>query len=152
MDTSEEKAAEVWRLHNENLTIREISAAINVPKSTVSDIIKRFETTGKNSSNRVGKCGRKRSLSPRMERRIVRESEKNPQATARDIQQSVGGAATIVHINTVKRTLSRYGRRSYRPVKAPSLSSKQQKVRLEWARKHAHWTENEWSKVRKSYL
>lgn len=147
MDTPKVKRDEIVRLFHENRTTREIAATVNLPLSTVGDIIKRFRETGQTSPKRVGRCGRKKKLSPRTIRQIGRASQAKPQASAREIQDIVGGSAQQVHTNTVKRALRSYGRLTYRPVKAPSLSAKQRQVRLNWCRQYQNWTQQQWELV-----
>ena len=83
MDTPKEKVDDIIRLADENKTIRQLAAIVNVPSSTTGDIVKKFRECRQTSSNRVGRCGRKKKLSPRTERQIGRASQANPQASAR---------------------------------------------------------------------
>ena len=145
-----EKIAVITQLAQENRTIRSTAEAVNMPTSTVGGIVKRFRNNGQTSANRVGRCGRKRKLSPCTVRKLGRASQANPQASARDIQETVGGSALNVHVNTVKRSLRSSGRLTYRPVKAPSLSAKQCRVRLQWCRQYKDWTQEQWLRVRNS--
>ena len=133
--------------HLSNMSTRAIARAVNRPQSTVADIVKRFTRTGLFTHGQRGRCGRPRLLSQRTERLIVRASVINPKATAREIQSDVQGSSLSVSSGTVKRTLRRNNRVSYRPVKAPSLNANQKRVRLQWCRSHESWTEENWKKV-----
>jgi transposase len=117
------------------------------PKSTVGDIIRRHQQQGKVDLLRKGRCGRKPALEERDIRAICRTSLVNPQMTAREIQAEVGGRVSNVSIDTVKRTLRRYGRISYRPAACPLLSTTNKAVRLRWCREHSYWTTDQWRKV-----
>lgn len=131
------------------LSQRRIAQDLEMPQSTVSSIIQRFRRTGKAIQDRHGKCGRKKVLTVRDERLISRASQQNPRATAKEIQRSVGGRVATVSVDTVKRALRSAGKISYRPVKSPSLSPSQMRVRFQWAKAHEKWTMDMWKKVRK---
>ena len=117
-----------------------IAKAVNRPQSTVTDIVKRFTRTGLVTHEQRERCGCPRLLSQRTERLIVR-------ATAREIHSSVQRLSLSKSSGTVKRTLTRNNRVSYRPVKASSLNANQKRVRLQWCRSHESWTEENWKKV-----
>ena len=59
-----------------------ISKKLVIPKSTVRAIIKKYSSDG-HVSNKTGR-GRKRVLSERTERKIVRLAKNNPCATTKD--------------------------------------------------------------------
>ena len=75
-----------------------------------------------------------------MIRVIYRESVRNPQPAAAEIKTLVSGSVPDVSIATMKRELRRCGRFSFRPVKSPSLTPSQMRVRLLWARQRKDWT------------
>ena len=83
------KREEILRLHSEDRTICNNSETTGLPKFTVSDIINKFLRTGSSETDRLGKCGWKKSLSPRSERRIIRVCQQNLQASARDSQKPI---------------------------------------------------------------
>ena len=78
---------------------------------------------------------------------LARESQKNPRASARQIQITVADGVAAVSINTIKRALVRSGRLAIRPVKSPSWTEKQMKFRLEWALKYRNWSVDQWKHV-----
>ena len=131
----------------DGLTQMSIANQLHVNQSIVSRIISRYKQTGGIGVTRKGICGRKRMLSHRTDRLIGRASLSNPKATAADIQKSVRGEAISVSLSTVKRSLRRSGGVSYRPIKSPSWTLSQMRVRLKWAMKHRYWTINDWKKV-----
>ena len=132
---------------NEGLTQRAIAHHLNMSQSAVSRIILRHRITGQYESSRRGRCGRHRSLSARSARHLARESLLNPRSTAFELQRAVGDPVSSLSISTVKRSLIRSGRFTYRPVKSPSWTKQQMKVRLDWAIRHRHWTAEQWKKV-----
>lgn len=133
--------------YQENIPQIIISQQLNVPKSTVNDILKKFRQGGAEGPSRRGKCGRTRVFTVKDDRRLALASSKHPQATARQLQHAVGGVASEVSLPTIRRSLVRSGKLAYRPLKSPLLSKSQMNVRLRWARAHAHWTVDTWKKV-----
>jgi transposase len=134
---------------NEGLTQREIAVHLNVTQSVVARTVLHYKKTGHWQTIRKGKCGWKQSLSPHLARIVARESLKNPRATARQIRQAVGGSVTAVSLDTLRRSLNRSGRKAFRPVKSPSWTPSQMRVRLLWARRYSKWSAQQWQKVRK---
>lgn len=124
-------------------TIRAISEEVSLPKSTVSDII----CTGRIESRRKGKCGRKKKLTNRGERMLARTSSAKPLLSARQIKQEHERICKNISVRTIQRSLKNSGQLAYRPVCSPRLSKGQMNVRLEWARRHLHWSVEDWSKV-----
>ena len=128
-------------------TIRQIPAITNTPSSTVQDIISLFRQTDSTSTKRDGRAPTNKSLTARQERLIARTSVANPRMNARQIQSNLNGNLTSVSLRTFQRSLKQSGRVPYRPRKSPNLSQKQMSVRLTWALKFRHWTEEDWRKV-----
>ena len=131
----------------EGLSQRQVSRDLNLSQSTVFTIISRYRKTGNASPNRMGKCGWKKTLSPRNLRVLHRTSIQNPRATARDIKSAAGDEIPEVSVSTVKRGLREMGCVSYRPVKSPSLTPAQMRVKLAWAKSRENWTVDMWRKV-----
>lgn len=131
-----------------SLNTTEIAKVVKRPRTTVSDVIRHFKDHNTVQTKRSGQCGRKRKLKVRDERAICRSSKVNPKLTARQIQQDVGGEASIVSIDTIKRTLRRHGRFTFRPLSSPSLNLKQKATRLRWCMEHRFWTKDQWRNVR----
>ena len=67
--------------HLNRLTQRQISAALNLPRSTVNDIIQSFKNTGNIESQRHGRAPTNRVVSSRDDRRLRLASIRNPQAS-----------------------------------------------------------------------
>lgn len=147
MDTPPSVRQLIIQLFHEGKTQMDISKLVKVNQSTVSRIIRRFTTTGNAGPTRTGKCGRKRLLSSRTDRLLARQSVINPKATAADIQASSGGEALNVSLSTIKRSLRRSGRLAFRPVKSPSWTLAQMRVRLHWAQEQQFKSVGEWKKV-----
>jgi transposase len=123
---------------------RQIAVNMGLPKSTVSNILRRYEQSGLQGTQRIGRCGRKRALTERDEKRLTRASQLNPRATARQLRGEINA---VVSISAIKRSLHRLGRMAFRPSKCPSFTREQQTRRLHWCRMHAHWTFEHWKRV-----
>jgi transposase len=132
MDIPQNIRDKVVAHHAEGNSCRQIASMLQIPKSSVNNIVRRYSRCGFSNVIRIGRCGRPRKVSIRDERAIARQSVKNPLATARQIRGSVGGQVSTLSISTVNRALKRQGRKAYRPSKSPSLNYSQRMVRLQW--------------------
>lgn len=135
--------------HLNGLSCRNIASMVNVPKSTVIRLVKRFKDTGNVQVTRLGNCGRPRIATQREERALARASLANPLMTAHELRNSVGGSIAQTSISTVKRILRRQGRFAYRPRLCPSLTSAQRQRRLKWCRDHRNVTTEQCRRVSK---
>lgn len=127
-------------------TYRRISEATNVPRSTVSDIINNYRRTGSPTTRRHGRSATNSRITTRDDHRIRQISTADPQLTARQIQEEVGGSVSQVHVSTVKRHIVHAGRFAYRPMKSPRFTVKQMRVRLHWCLEHRDWSVDKWRK------
>jgi transposase len=89
--------------HVSGHSCRQIATMVNVSKSTVIRLVKRYKDTGSIEEIRIGNCGRLLLLSQRDERALARQSVADPSQTAREIQSSVRG-------NTTRASISTYGK------------------------------------------
>lgn len=132
--------------HAKGKTCREIAAIVNMKKSTVHDIIKRFEKEDRLEF----RCstGRPRTFSQRDERVIVRKVQQNPKISATRIASEVEGDLGIkVHPETVRRVLRRsqyHGRVARRK---PFINAVNQKKRMQFAREYAEYDQAWWNRV-----
>jgi predicted ArsR family transcriptional regulator len=133
--------------HNNGRSVRSIAQQLDIPKSTVNNILQHYMKTGSIQTNYIGRCGRPRRLSDREERTLSRASVINPVATARQLRATVGGRVASVSLSTIKRALTHQGRLAYRPRKSPSLNRAQQITRLRWCQQHSSWDIDKWMQV-----
>lgn len=134
---------------HQNIPQVTISNQLSISTSSVNNIISHYRRTGRIESTRAGRCGRKRFFTTRDDRMLARASTSHPQATARQLQQMVGGSVAAASKETICRSLNRSGRIAFRPCKSPLLTKKQMKARLIWARNHENWSVDMWKKVRR---
>lgn len=137
----------IIKKHKSGQSGRRISRELHMAKTTVRDIISRFQKTGLVTSGNVNNRS-SRILSRQSERAIVRASLCAPAATASQLKSTVGGPVVKVSVDTVKRTLRRYDIVTQRPAKSPLLTKAKKLVRLEWARTYQGWTADDWKQVR----
>lgn len=141
---SAEKRCLVIEFSNDGISQKEIAKSLNISRRSVQYIIKKFKDTG-NVADRE-KSGRPRILSKRMERRVVRISQGTPTWTARRVRQE-SNLTNVVSINTVKRTLQRYGLLGRVAVRKPFLSVRHRKNRFQWCSQRLKWPVDKWEKV-----
>nr|CDJ88331.1 Transposase domain containing protein [Haemonchus contortus] len=123
-----------------------IARILKIPARTVSSILARFRE--RNTVSNVSRTGRPRSTSARQDKRIVRLSKADPTLTSVDIAAEINASdGTNISRRTVARRLNGAGLIGRRPAKKLLISPKNRKARVEFARRHLHWTSNDWSKV-----
>lgn len=148
MDTTEEKRQAIINMYQTGqFSNRRIATMLQIPRATVNRIITLWRERGSTRSRRFDRPPTNRQLSARTERYLVRESRANPQLTARQVQQQHGGEALNVTVRHVRRVLHQHGLVARRPVPGPSLTPRRMRARLNWAKEHEHWSEEDWSKV-----
>lgn len=135
-DLSPRKKGQVHvSLENSDLSQSEIARRLEIHRSSVCRIKKKLEIGDTLNSKRVGRCGRKRATTKRLDRIIVTESLKNRRASCRKLFNWFR-----VSRKTVNRRLLEAGLKSYRPRKKTRLTETMKKARLDWALQHKDWT------------
>lgn len=148
MDTNEITRKEVIDLFQTGeFSNRRIASTLNIPRTTVNDIVNLWKETGSMRSRRTGRAPTRQKLSERTQRYLVRRSRTDPQMTARQIQEAEGGEALNVSVRHVRRVLHAHGRIARRPRPVPTHNAEHKRARLAWAMRHEHWTCEDWSKV-----
>jgi len=145
---SEDLRKRVIACHSKGEGYDTISKKLILPKSTVRAIVQKFKSQG-HVMNLEGR-GRKRLLSARAERQIVRRVTQNPRITAGEIVNEQSSSGVNVSRHTVGRVLMRAGLKAYRPRKTPLLKPVHLKARLAFAKRHidkdaAFWKHVLWS-------
>ena len=111
----------------------------------IVSIIKKYKTHG--TVPTLPRSGRKKVLSPRTSRRIVRKVNNNPRLTAKDIQSELAASGTGVPISTIGRVLHGEGLNGRRPRKKPLLGKRHKDNRLKFAKQHLNDGYEFWSQV-----
>lgn len=124
----------------------EISELFNLPRSTVYDIIKRFETEDRIESRKQD--GRPEKLTELEKRFLRREIEKNPKLSAPKLATALlERTGKKVTAQTVRNMLRSMGFNSRTARLKPILSTVNQKKRLEFAREYRMKDEAFWKNV-----
>jgi transposase len=130
-----------------NLKQREIAKIMGVSKQIISVIKKKISLGENTHPNRIGRCGRKKSTTPRIDRRIKKLSLDNRKASCKKISMFLHEEGLLVHRRTVNNRLLEFGLKAYRPRKKPLLKKSMVLARKKWAKEHLDWTCEDWSKV-----
>ena len=124
---------------------KKLSKRFNVSKNGVRSIAKKFEAT-KMLVNKTGR-GRKRKISKKLERKLVRNVNKNPRVTAATLVSDAAKSGITVSKKTVTRALHRNGLHAHRPRKTPLLKKRHLKARLEYANRNLGKDYSYWKRV-----
>ena len=89
-----------------HLSVRAIARRMNIAKSTVQNLLKKYHETG--DVKDLPRSGRKRKLSEPEEKRVIRKAKKESTASdiARDYARETGKS---IHRTTIQRTLHEHG-------------------------------------------
>jgi transposase len=120
-------------------------STLNISQSCVQRSLKRIAELGSYSSRR--RSGRPRITTAHGDRIIRRMSVAHPMASSSWIQAHLPESVSASRTTIKRRLHDELGLKAYRPAKKPSLSPKNVRDRLEFCRRHRHWTTDEWSKV-----
>lgn len=136
-------------LEEKRYTQTEIAYRLNISQKSVSRIKKKLDINSDYIPGRVGKCGRKKALSPRMARKVRNLTLKNRKLTSKVLSDQLKEYGTNVSSRTIRRTLNEQGLRACRPTKKQKITPTMAKKRLEWA-KGLQLTDDDWNKVNMS--
>ena len=121
-------------------SMRETAMFFKCATSSISRLFEKYQKT--NSVEDIKGRGRKRALSRRTERQIVRAQIIEPFQNAAFAARQHGVSAP-----TVRAILKRAGLRCRRAFRGPILLRSHRIKRLNWARSCRSWTTDDWSKV-----
>ena len=127
-----------------NKTVREISSLLEIPLSTVSDIIRKWKRLGTTATQ--PRSGRQRKITERGQRllrRMVRKS-RSADSIAEGFRASTG---INVSTKTVRLELHGMGFQSRAAACRPHITKSHAKHRMEWCKAHQHWTVEQWKHV-----
>lgn len=143
---SEHEVVKVVTLIEEGEKIRGVARRLNVSPSVVSRVYNRYLATG--SFRRRPGQGRKRKTTAAQDRFLISCALRRRVSTARDLQSELRRAHGLqVCSETVRKRLCESNLRSRRPLRKPRLTVQHKVRRLAFAREHADWTIEQWSRV-----
>lgn len=132
--------------HKKGKGYRIISKELDLPLSTVGNIIRKFKNSEHTVAN-LPRSGRPRKLNDSNARWIGRKVKKNPFVTRGEIQSDLKEAGIDVGKDTISRALNRTGLFSRSPRKVPLLKPQHVKARLNYAKTYGEKPQEFWDKV-----
>ena len=140
------KRGQIVALHKNGLSQRQISEQLGINRSSVQRAIKKFATEGIFGNRK--KSGRPRKTTARDHIAMKRFVACSPTSSCKKVRANLLRKGTDVSISSVSRRLSKeFELKSYKPAKKTKLTPIMKKKRLEFAKKHLHWTADDWGKV-----
>ena len=106
-------------LHKSGSSLGAISKYLKIPRSSVQTIVRKYKHHG--TTQPSYRSGRRRVLSPRDERTLVRKLQINPRTTAKDLVRMLEETGTKVSMSTVKRVLYQHNLKGHSASKKPLL-------------------------------
>src|SRR5215475_10822738 len=132
--------------HKAGLSVSQISRHLDIVRSTVSRILKRFRETGSSQP------GRAKGNLCKLTKRELRLFERHMNAKRND---SIAQLTEWVRLTfdkplserTIRRYVSRCGYKYYSAVRKPFLTKLNKRARLRWALMRRGWTTTQWDRV-----
>ena len=132
-------------LHKSGSSWGAISKHLKVPRSSVQTIVRKYKHHG--TTQPSYRSVRRRVLSPRDERTLVRKVQINPRTAAKNLVKMLEETGTKVLISTVKRVLYRHNLKGSSARKKPLLQNRHKKDRLRCATAHRDKDRTFWRNV-----
>uniref|UniRef100_A0AAR2IYW9 Transposase n=2 Tax=Pygocentrus nattereri TaxID=42514 RepID=A0AAR2IYW9_PYGNA len=127
------------------LGYKKISQALNISRSTVQSIIRKWKEYG--TTVNLPRQGHPPKLTGRTRRSLIREAAKRPMVTLDEMQRATAQVGETVHRTTISRALHKCGLYGRVARRKPLLKENHKKSRLQFARSHVEDTANMWKKV-----
>lgn len=143
-ELSTEKRVRIQILHEQGKSQVEISKLVKCSRCAVQSAIKRFTETGSHVNK--SRTGRKR-VTERQDKKLIRDSVRDRKKTSSELAAALSEeVGQPISARTARRRLAEAGLKGCKVRKKPWLSDNK-KNRLEWALRHKHFTEEDWSNV-----
>ena len=133
---------QIVTLHEENVSLRNISERFDVDRRTIQRLISKYSNT--NSVDDRPHPRRPRLSTEREDRSLIRMSAANPRAVARNLQQQWRRSGVQACVRTVRNRLIEAGMHGRIANKKPLLTERHRNARLVWARERVNWTVDQW--------
>lgn len=132
--------------HANGKSYNEIRKLVNLSKSTVGDIVRRYKNEDRIESKL--QTGRPKKLSAREEKQIVRKVVKNPRISAPKLKTEVlKETGKEVHEQTIRRILKNSGYNGRVARKKPFISEANKRKRLKFAKEFKYKDDTWWNDV-----
>lgn len=146
MQIISEEVARAVSLVEDGRSVRYAARAIGKPETTVRRAVQRYRETHMYTRRRGS--GRPRATSARDDRFLMLQSLRNRHQTAVELAHRLRTVRDrAVSAQTVRRRLVEGGLKSRRPARVPTLTVRHRQQRLQFARFHENWDENNWRRV-----
>lgn len=143
---TEEVRGAVVAMFESGISASKIADDFKIQRKTVYNLVNKKTKYG--SVKNLIKKGRNRCTSVKEDRKIVRMFKKNPSLSPTNISNNVVFRENVgVSHMTIRRRLLEANLRTYVMRKAPSISMKNKKTRLQFAQKYRHETVEFWRQV-----
>ena len=127
---------------SDDYTQRQIGIRLDIPHETVSSFLRRFRERG--SIENLPHPGASRRTSNTDDHYIIRVAESSTRIPLSQLRVDTNSS---ISEQTLRLRLRETGIGKYKPVERPFLSKKHAAMRLQWAKKHRHWTREQWERV-----
>ncbi|KAG1469256.1 hypothetical protein G6F56_003358 [Rhizopus delemar] len=122
-----------------------IKGTVEMPMSTVHNIIKRIEETGRLLPKKQPEASKK--IDQRASRHLQRVIREDPFAPYAQLQMELNAMDIMVSRQTVIACLKSLGFGFCFVAHKPRLTEVNMKKRFRWAMEHVNWTEDQWKSV-----
>lgn len=140
---TQEKKDKIIYLLNQGLSHREIARQCNVSTSSVSQVRQKSSLTITKN-----KGGRRKKLTPRESRYIMRQIASGRVSSARNMVPVMNEELNIIcSERTIRRALNNEGMIAFKRRKKPKISAINRRKRRLFAEAHQHWTIDDWKRV-----
>lgn len=142
-----EEDGQIMAYLNLKMSPEEIAKLVGCSPKTVRNKRDRFIATG--SMQRKKGSGRPQKLTDREQRNICTQSRRDNFTTAVQIHRSLMGldGKARCSVRTVRNVLIKNNLNGRVAAQKPYLSQAHKQRRLEWAKAHKHWTNEQWRRV-----
>jgi len=127
---------------NTGCTMSQIAHAMNLKTSTVKSFLQRLKKLG--SWENIRHVGRPRKTSISDDRFLARKAQILSNIP---LKQLCAEANTSLSVCTIRRRLAENNIHKWRATRRPRLNKGHVAKRLQWAKEHLRWTEEEWRKI-----
>ena len=137
-----DKVVEKYR---SGLGYKKRSETLNIPRSTIKSIIKKWKEYG--ITTNLPREGHPPKVMYQARRALIREAPKRPQIPLKELQTSTVEIGVSVHRTTLSHTLHRAGLYGSVARKNPLLKEKNKQTCLVFVKRHVGDSQNIWKKV-----
>lgn len=142
---SNEVRKSVIELERAGLSNKVIASQLRISESAVSRLLQRHRVSGTFSPR--PRSGRPSKVTKRTKRRMSRTVMANPFITSVALRKSISELCNVSKPTICRILQKEMGYVACKPTKKPMMNKKHLQQRLEFCRRHEHWTADDWSKV-----